>query len=158
MANSYDLQTPRHVQPLRKLDSRNVPILFRFSRYGILGWQRKRNPALPAPTEAQIEALDAIQFTAMRNSFKIPAQKGDILLVNDMALVHAREGFDDGGEMKRHLIKMYFRDPEQEWDIPTSFKNEWKMAYSSKQPDETRKETWNIDYESGLEELSSLNG
>ncbi|KAK7414946.1 hypothetical protein QQX98_006271 [Neonectria punicea] len=156
---SYDFQPPRHVQPLRKLDSDKLPILFRFSRYGILGWQRTRNPDLPAPTEAQIEAADAIQFIAMKNAFKLPAKKGDLLFANDMALVHAREGFDEGGDvMKRHLIKMHFRDPEQGWGIPASLENEWKTVYSSNEPDGSRKETWNIFHEPGLEEQSSVNG
>ncbi|KAJ8130640.1 hypothetical protein O1611_g2987 [Lasiodiplodia mahajangana] len=156
---SYDFQPPRHVQPLQKLESHNVPILFRFSRYGILGWQRRRNPDLPAPTEAQIEAADAIQFIAMKNAFKVPTRKGDILFVNDMALVHAREGFDDGRDtMKRHLIKMHFRDPDQGWDIPASLENEWKMVYSPNQPDGTRTERWNIFHEPGLEENSNVNG
>jgi hypothetical protein len=136
-----------------------VPILFRFSRYGILGWQRKRNPDLPAPTEAQIEAADAVQFIAMKNSFKVPTKKGDLLFVNDMALFHAREGFDDSCETtKRHLIKMYFRDPDQGWDVPASVENEWKKVYSSNQPDGTRKEMWHIFHQSGLEEVSTANG
>ncbi|RYO97404.1 hypothetical protein DL765_011248 [Monosporascus sp. GIB2] len=156
---SYDFQPPRHVQPLQKLDSDKVPILFRFSRYGILGWQRKRNPDLPAPTEAQIEAADAIQFIAMKNAFKIPAKKGDLLFVNDMALVHAREGFDDSGNTtKRHLIKMYFRDPDQAWGIPPSLENEWKKVYGPNEPDGTRKETWDLFHEPGLEESSEVNG
>ncbi|RYP57029.1 hypothetical protein DL769_009745 [Monosporascus sp. CRB-8-3] len=156
---SYDLQPPRHVQPLQKLDSDKVPILFRFSRYGILGWQRKRNPDLPAPTEAQIEAADAIQFIAMKNAFKMPAKKGDLLFVNDMALVHAREGFDDSGNsMKRHLIKMYFRDPDQAWGIPPSLENEWKKVYGPNEPDGTRKEIWDLFHEPGLEENSPVNG
>jgi len=156
---SYDFQPPRHVQPLQKLDSDKVPILFRFSRYGILGWQRKRNPNLPAPTQAQIAAADAIQFIAMKNAFKLPAKKGDLLFANDMALVHAREGFDDGGNVtKRHLIKMHFRDPDQGWGIPPSLENEWKTVYSSNEPDGTRKETWHIFHEPGLEEISTVNG
>jgi len=156
---SYDFQPPRHVQPLQKLDSDKVPILFRFSRYGILGWQRKRNPNLPSPTEAQISAADAIQFIAMKNAFKLPTKKGDILFTNDLALVHAREGFDDGGDvMKRHLVKMYLRDPDQGWGIPPSLEVGWKTVYSSNEPDGTRKETWHILHEPGLEEGHEDNG
>ncbi|KAI6082012.1 hypothetical protein F4821DRAFT_248171 [Hypoxylon rubiginosum] len=156
---SYDFQPPRHVQPLQKLNSDKVPILFRFSRYGILGWQRKRNPDLPAPTEAQIEAADAIQFIAMKNAFKLRTKKGDLLFANDMALVHAREGFDDGrGVMKRHLIKMHFRDPDQGWGLPSSLENEWKTVYGSDEAKRTREEIWHIFHQPGLEEQSSVNG
>ena len=156
---SYDLQPPRHVRLLQKTGSDKVPVLFRFSRYPITGWQRKRNPDLPAPTQAQLEAADAIQFTAAKNGITIPVVKGDMLFVNDMALFHAREGFEDGGvPMKRHLVKMYFRDPDQGWSIPLSMESEWRTTYSPNKPDGTREETWNVFYEPGLEELSTLNG
>lgn len=123
------------------------------------GFQRERNPNLPVPTQAQLEAADAIQFTAMKNSITLPVVKGDMLFVNDMALFHAREGFDDGGiPLKRHLIKMYFRDPEQGWGIPPSLEKEWGITYSPNRPDGTREENWNYLYEPGLEELSMLNG
>ncbi|KAH8655775.1 hypothetical protein BX600DRAFT_552954 [Xylariales sp. PMI_506] len=156
---SYDFQPPRYVRPLQRLNSDKLPILFRFSRYGVVGWQRTRNPSLPSPTGAQIEAADAIQFISMKNSFKVPTEKGDLLFVNDMALVHAREGFDDGADVAtRHLIKMYLRDPEQGWGIPPAMENEWKAVYCSSEPSGARKETWHILHEPGLEELSADNG
>lgn len=62
-------------------------------------------------------------------SWRLPVQKRDILLVKDMALFHTRERFDDGGvPMKRHLIKMYFRDPDQGWAIPLWMEQEWKVT------------------------------
>lgn len=156
---SYDFQPPRHVRPLQRLDSDKVPILIRFSRYGILGWQRQRNPDLPAPTEDQIEAADAIQFIAMKNAFKLSPKKGDLLFANDMALVHAREGFDDGGDVsKRHLIKMHFRDPDQGWGLPESVENEWKIVYRSSELGGSRQEIWDIFHQPGLEEMSQVNG
>ncbi|MCJ1314656.1 hypothetical protein MMC25_008338 [Agyrium rufum] len=153
------LQAPRHCRLLQKTGCDKVPVLFRFSRYPITGWQRERNQRLAKPTEAQFETADAIQFIAMKNSITLPVVKGDMLLVNDMALFHARTGFDDGNiPLKRHLVKMYFRDPEQGWNIPTSMENEWRQTYSPNQPDGTRKETWQLLYEPGVEELSTLNG
>jgi hypothetical protein len=155
----YSLQPPRHVRCLHRLDSEKVPVLFRWSRYPVVGWQRKRSPNLPEPTQAQFEAADAVQFTAMKNSITLPISKGDMLFVNDMALFHAREGFDDGGiPLKRHLVKMYMRDPDQGWAVPQSVGNEWSRVYSPNRPDGTRDETWNIVHEPGLEELSYLNG
>lgn len=95
----------------------------------------------------------------MKNSITLPVEKGDMLFVNDLALFHARTGFDDGGiPLKRHLVKMYFRDPEQGWNIPPSMENEWKTSYSPNLADGTRKETWHILYQPGIEELSTLNG
>jgi hypothetical protein len=154
-----ELQPPRYTRLLQRTGCDKVPVLFRFSRYPITGWQRKRNPNLPEPTQVQREAADAIQFTAMKNQITLPVVRGDMLFVNDMALFHAREGFDDGSiPLKRHLIKMYLRDPDQGWNIPPSMEREWKMSYSPNQPDGTRQETWHILYEPGLEERSPVNG
>ncbi|KAL3489020.1 hypothetical protein BJX62DRAFT_239489 [Aspergillus germanicus] len=153
------LQPPRHARLLQKTGCGKVPVLFRFSRYPVTGWQRERNPNVPQPTQAQREAADAIQFTALKNAISLPTRKGDLLFVNDMALFHAREGFDDGDiPLKRHLIKMYFRDPSQGWNIPVSMENEWKMSYTPNRPDGSREETWHVVYEPGIEELSMLNG
>lgn len=68
---------------------------------------------LPAPTAAQIEATDAIQFIANANHVRIPLESGDMLFVNDTALMHSREAFDEGQSFERHLVKMVLRDPAQ---------------------------------------------
>lgn len=156
---SYAQQPPRHVRFLQKIDSDKIKVLFRFSRYPITGWQRKRNPNLPEPTKAQLEAVDAVQFTAMKHAITLPVVKGDMLFVNDMAMFHARTEFDDGGiPLKRHLAKMFFRDPDKGWDIPLSMEKEWRKTYSPNQPDGTRLETWHILHEPGLEEMTTVNG
>ena len=95
----------------------------------------------------------------MMNSITLPVVKGDILFVNDMALMHARQGFDEGGVyMKRHLIKMFFRDPEKDWAIPPLLMEERMKMYGPNRPDGTRQETWNIYHKAGLEENSPMNG
>ncbi|EHK99904.1 hypothetical protein M7I_4231 [Glarea lozoyensis 74030] len=151
-----DLQPPRHCRLLQQTGCPKIPVLFRFSRYPITGWQRQRNAALSIPTTAQHETADAIQFIAMKNAITLPVAKGDMLFVNDLALFHARTGFkDDDIPMKRHLVKMYFRDPEQGWDIPEEMENEWRTSYKK---EEGMEEVWNVLYKAGIEELSMLNG
>jgi hypothetical protein len=153
------LQPPRHAHLLQKTGCDKIPVLFRFSRYPITGWQRRRNPDLPAVTPAQLEAADAVQFIAMKNAITLPVVKGDMLFVNDMAMFHAREAFDDGGmPLKRHLVKMYLRDSEQGWVIPTRIEKEWKTIYNPGQADGTRHETWHLFHHPGLEETSMVNG
>jgi len=153
----YRKSPPLSVPFLDRVDGESV--LLRFSRYPITGWQRKRNPALPAPTQAQLEAIDAVQFTAAANSVPLPMGKGDIVFVNDMAILHAREAFSEGGVyMKRHLLKMFFRDPVQNWQVPVSAEAGWKKMYGPNRADGSRHEIWCTKYEAGMEEEATTNG
>lgn len=49
-------------------------------------------------------------------------EKGDLILINDMTILHGREGYDDAENTtaKRHLLKMYLRDPLRKMKIPES--------------------------------------
>ncbi|CAH0027953.1 unnamed protein product [Clonostachys rhizophaga] len=121
-------------------------------------WQRKRNTQLPAPSQAQLEALDAVQFVAERNSMTVPVCKGDILFINDMAVFHAREGFDESrATTKRHLMKMYLRDPCQGWSLPESVHEDFSPRYAQTSGS-SKEEIWDIHHKDGLEELSFVNG
>ncbi|KAK3071572.1 hypothetical protein LTR53_008380 [Teratosphaeriaceae sp. CCFEE 6253] len=153
----YAEHPPRHVRMLERVDSDKI--LLRFSRYGVTGWQRTRNPALPTPTQAQLDALDAVQFTAQANGFALPIAKGDMLFVNDMAIMHARRGFSEHGQyLKRHLVKMFFRDPAQGWSVPVPVEGERERMYGPNRPHGSRSESWHAVYEDGLEEASMMNG
>ncbi|CCT74741.1 uncharacterized protein FFUJ_10807 [Fusarium fujikuroi IMI 58289] len=156
---SYSLQPPRKVCFLSNLGPKNMPpVLFRYSRYPILGWQRKRNSELPAPSQKQMRALDAVQFIAQKNAMSLPIARGDMIFINDLAVFHARGKFKDGdASMKRHLLKMYLRDPEQGWTVPQSLQETFGARYTRK-PGDLSPEIWDIDHEPGLEELSFVNG
>lgn len=134
--------------------------MFRFSRYPITGFEsRKRNPALPAPTQTQVEALDAVQFMAAENAIPLPMKKGDLVFINDMVLFHARESFDEAGAyLQRHLLKMSIRDPAQNWPVPSTAKQAWRKMYGPNREDGTRKETWSTRFAPGDEEGLLTNG
>lgn len=63
-----------------------------------------------------------MQFLAEKNSVALPMEKGDLILINDMTILHGREGYDDAENTtaKRHLLKMYLRDPLRKMKIPES--------------------------------------
>ncbi len=129
---SYSLQPPRHVPLLFQLEAGSKPaILFGFSHNPILGWQRKRNTQSSALSRAQLEASDALHLTAKRNAATLPVSRGDMLFRNDMAVFHAREGFDESCvNMKRHLMKMYLRDADQGWTVPQSLQEIFTARYA----------------------------
>lgn len=156
---SYSSQPSRRVRFLSSLGVENTPpVLFRYSRYPVLGWQRKRNPELPVPTPSQLEALDAVQFTAKKNAITLAASPGDMIFINGMSVFHAHEGFRDGDvNTARHLLKMYLRDPAQGWTVPDSVQETFSLRYTRK-PNDSSLEIWDINHVPGLEKLSFVNG
>ena len=147
----YSKHPPVSVPFLQNIDGEKA--LFRFSRYPITGFSvRQRNPALPAPTKAQIEAIDAVQFMAAKNAIPLPMGKGDIVFINDMVMLHAREAFNEGGtSLQRHLLKFYLRDPAQNWPVPPTAEDAWRKMYGPNRDDGSRKEIWCTRYVSGDE-------
>lgn len=118
-----------------------------------------RSSSLPEPTPDQIKAMDAVQFRANQNAIPLPLEKGDMVFINDTALMHAREPFYEGGQsLKRHLLKMYLHDPEQNCAVPASAQPYWDQLYGPNWFDGTRKETWDIFYRKGLARGGFTNG
>ena len=120
---------------------------------------RKRNATLPAPTQAQIEALDAVQYMSAANAMPLPMRQGDMAFINDMAILHARERFSEGGvPLRRHLLKLYLRDPEQDWPIPSTAYAAWLKMYGPNRDDGSRVEVWCHQYKTGDERDWLTNG
>jgi hypothetical protein len=67
-----------------------------FTGYGALA----RSAAIPPLTEAMAEALDAVHFTALRVALKQEFRVGDVQFVNNLAVLHSREGYVDGPGMR----------------------------------------------------------
>lgn len=134
-------------------------IVFRFSRYPLTGFQGlKRNTSLPSLTEAQTKAMDAVQFMAAANSIEVPMTKGDIIFVNDQAMLHARSSFSDKDSSQRHLLKMFLRDPEYSWPVTGAAMEQRQKIYGPNCVDGTRVETWWTEFEQGQEAEAPTNG
>ena len=69
--------------------------------------------------------------------------------LNDMAIVHTRESFKEGGDLQRHLLKFYLRDPKQNWPIPATARQHWDAIYGPNTTDGRREEEWCVRYEEG---------
>lgn len=65
-----------------------------FTGYGSL----PRPSTIPPITEAQAEALDALEFYSEAAGKRLEFKKGDIQYVNNLSIFHAREGFVDSRE------------------------------------------------------------
>jgi hypothetical protein len=69
------------------------------------------------PTALQLEALDKVQEIANRPELMLSMdfQEGDIQLINNHILLHAREGYEDYPEpgRERHLLRMWIAVSEE---------------------------------------------
>ncbi|KAL8375996.1 hypothetical protein RB595_007212 [Gaeumannomyces hyphopodioides] len=143
-------------------------VMFTFSRYPLTGFgpNRKRNKALPPVSEAQLEALNAVEVLARQDAFALPTRKGDVVYMNNLALLHGRESFTEKQQQEqkdmaftqRHLLKLCLRDPARSWAAPASLMPVWERIYGGNRPDGSREEHCCLQYAPGQESLWARNG
>ncbi|KAL2437195.1 Taurine hydroxylase-like protein SAT17 [Exophiala dermatitidis] len=102
-----------------------------FTGFGAL----PRSKDIPPITEAQAEALDALHFLGEKFNVGLDFRKGDIQYVNNLAVFHARDGFEDTAEQQRHLLRLWLRDPEYAWETPDALKPRWAQLYDGVTPE-----------------------
>lgn len=113
-------------------------LVMNFGRAALLGSAIHPRPArLPSLTSRQIEALDAIEAIAQATQLEIQTQAGDMHFVNNLAVLHRREGFADGSAAteKRHLVRMRLGDSQRGWAIPEPLRAEWHEAFEREEAD-----------------------
>lgn len=116
------------------------PILFHHDGNVIINFGRTpltgsaahpRSDSLPKLSARQLEALDSIEAIAKATQLEIATQAGDMHFINNLTVLHRREGFVDGSDptQKRHLVRMLLRDSKQGWAIPKELQREWFEAF-----------------------------
>lgn len=93
-------------------------------------------------TEVQAEALDMVQFTAVEHQLTMRLQRGDIQLINNLAVFHARSHFRDTPEHKRHVMRLWLRNEELAWKTPEGLERTWHEKYGDS--DRRKIATWNL--------------
>lgn len=115
-----------------------------FGRTPLIGNEtHRRPPHLPTLSPRQREALDAIEKTARATELELVTKAGDIHFINNLAVLHRREGFVNGDSVteRRHLVRMRLRDDELGWAIPKDLQREWSESF-----DETQKrKVWHLE-------------
>jgi alpha-ketoglutarate-dependent taurine dioxygenase len=101
---------------------RDGGISCRYQRAGIAAGQR----ALDLPlTPKEVEALDLFDAIAKapENRFAFNLERGDMLVINNYTVMHARTRFTEHGEpeRKRHLVRLWL-DADGFRDIPAEFR------------------------------------
>ncbi|CCX30019.1 Similar to hypothetical protein [Tuber melanosporum Mel28]; acc. no. XP_002835447 [Pyronema omphalodes CBS 100304] len=122
-------------RPLLHLLPESKRVLLSFSRRPLTGSPvSPRTPTIPPLTSTQSDALDTVHFTALAHAVYIRQQRGDLQYWNNFALLHAREGFEDSPEEKRHLLRLWLRDDSraEKWgEIPEVLRPTWNEAYEN---------------------------
>lgn len=89
-------------------------VIFDFARRPLLG-QCSQEARL---TGVQTEALEAVEKFARKNQLYLDTKPGDLVFVNNHAILHSRESFLDDADHKRHVVRMWLRNRELAWALP----------------------------------------
>jgi len=106
-----------------------------------------RSAGIPGLTEAQAEALDAVHFIARKHEIKPRMERGDIRFINNMALLHRREAFenDKGAGSSRHLVRIWLHNDEGYcWNLPGPLRLAWARVFEDEE-DKSRGEHWDLE-------------
>ncbi|KZF23907.1 TfdA family taurine catabolism dioxygenase TauD [Xylona heveae TC161] len=130
--DQYKLRPLLYYQPATDADPERL--IIQYSRRNLTGYMDcKRSANIPPLTEAQAEALDAVHFTAEREAISLDFHKGDIQFANNLSILHARGAFTDSKLMpvcRRHLLRLWLRDPEYEWTKALHLKERFDRVYA----------------------------
>ncbi|ROW11138.1 hypothetical protein VMCG_01171 [Cytospora schulzeri] len=119
-----------HCRPvLFHLDGKLIMNFGRVPLMGSLAHPRKAH--LPTLNTQQIEALDAIEAIARATEFQFSTQEGDLHFINNLSILHRRDGFADGvsSDQKRHLVRMRLRSSTLGYTIPQALDRDWADAF-----------------------------
>lgn len=64
------------------------------------------------------------------NSLEIDLRAGDMLFLNNFAILHSRKSFTDSADSKRYLMRLWLHNPEKSWDLPKSLWLPWDPIFA----------------------------
>ncbi|KAH8652071.1 hypothetical protein BX600DRAFT_87690 [Xylariales sp. PMI_506] len=85
--------------------------------------------AIPVLTLEQEKAIQTLQKMTNKHQVKLDTVSGDIIFINNWALLHAREPYMDTDTQVRHLLRMWVRNAQHGWEVPDSMRPLWDAAF-----------------------------
>ena len=75
-----------------------------------------------------------LSAAAGRNGVKLDSNAGDLIFLNNWAIMHARGAYVDAEDAadeatRRHLLRLWLRNSELGWDVPTSMRGPWETVF-----------------------------
>lgn len=90
-----------------------------------------RDSNMPDLSKEQLHAINAVEEVAQKVCTKLDRQKGDIQLINNLSVMHARAAYGKtDGPSTRHLLRMFLRDPNNAWDKPDAWKHNFDDPFT----------------------------
>jgi hypothetical protein len=90
-----------------------------------------RDPSMPDLSEKQMHAIHTVEEAAQKVCTKLDRQQGDIQLINNLSIMHARAAYGKTDvPSTRHLLRMFLRDPKSAWDKPASWKHNFDDPFT----------------------------
>lgn len=101
-----------------------------------------RSPDLPFLTEKQMEAIEIIQKLAAKHRLVLVTETGDMTFINNFALLHSREPFDDDEQANkcRYLVRLWLKNERLSWTLPRPLEIGNRLLFD----DEEIPEIWNV--------------
>lgn len=85
---------------------------------------------VPSLTQKQLAALDVLSELASKFRYRLDLRQGDMVFINNWALLHARDSYvDPEVGPGRHLVRLWLRNPNLAWDIPSAMRVPWEAAF-----------------------------
>lgn len=95
-----------------------------------------RTAKIPHLSLAQEYALQRVSEIAHHHQIQLELEKGDILFINNWALLHRREAYEDTPCRTRHIVRLWLRNSQLGWPVPKCMLPPWLAAFGE---GETRK-------------------
>ena len=66
----------------------------------------------------QLESFEYLQEIAQKHQLSLPLQPGDLCFINNFAVLHSRQAFQDTPEQTRHLVRLWLKNEYLAWKLP----------------------------------------
>lgn len=116
-------------------------IILNFAREPLLGLDHvARTENLGEISSSQREALDLIETLARESQLTLATEPGDLTFINNHALLHSREAFEDDPRSTRYFVRMWLKNNMLAWKLP----RELQIGNSRVYDDNELGRRWNV--------------
>lgn len=91
------------------------------------------NIRVPELDASQRHALERVSQVALQSELRLELKTGDLLFLNNWALLHRRDSYNNDGSTERHMVRLWIRNTQLGWSIPISIQPPWLAAYGRPQ-------------------------